>query len=194
VYVTLKCQKSQFLAHFSSPITEEHRGKTREQGAMNKEKSSIIFCFLGYYFGILHNFNNICKLSLLDTNKKKCHDYIIIFLGGNMSNLSEEVSRNNNYTWLHIEVIELLIPKYEEYIYEYVANVPGLSPCYTFGGNYIVEISGFNENIISKILHDFVKEGLLFISARHPNTSVYSVTFKGYNCFGKIVKLFKETE
>lgn len=111
-----------------------------------------------------------------------------------ISRFYDEVSKNlNRYTWLHIQVISLLIPEMDNYN-EIVSNVKGVSRYYAFGGDFIVEKSGINEDIIFQILNDFVKDGLLWVSARLPETTVFSVTERGYNCFGRIIKLFQETK
>jgi hypothetical protein len=113
-----------------------------------------------------------------------------------ISRFYDEVSRNlNHYTWLHIEVIEIIIPEYENYNNEYVPIGNVFSPCFNFNGDFIVKESKYDENIIFQILNDFVKDGLLWILARKEfEPTFFSVTERGRNCFKRIVKLFKETK
>jgi hypothetical protein len=117
-----------------------------------------------------------------------------------MANLSEkdiskfydEISQNlNRYTDLHIQVINLLIPEINNYITNY-SIIKGHSQYYCFGCDYIVEKSGFDNIIVFQILNDFVKDGLLWIANRLPDTIVFGVTDRGNNCFKRIVELYRE--
>jgi hypothetical protein len=103
----------------------------------------------------------------------------------------EIVKHLNYYTKLHIAIIKKLIEKMEEHI-EMVLNVRGISKYCVFGWDFIAQETGFDDSIVVQILNDFVKDGLLMISARLPDTTVYGVTDRGNICFKKIIKQYKE--
>jgi DNA-binding PadR family transcriptional regulator len=70
--------------------------------------------------------------------------------------------------------------------------VKGLSKNYVFNWDSIAQETCFDDSIVIQILNDFVKDGLLMISARLPDTTVYAVTDRGNICFQKIINRYKE--
>jgi len=111
-----------------------------------------------------------------------------------ISKFYDDVSKNlNRYTDLHIQIIKLLITEMDDYS-ETISIVKGHSPYYSFNADYIVEKNGFDYIIVFQILNDFVKDGLLWISERLPETTVFSLTERGNNCFKRIIKLSQEKE
>jgi hypothetical protein len=103
----------------------------------------------------------------------------------------EVLKRLNHYTKFHIEIIKLIIPEIKKYR-EAALDFKNLSKYYIFDADFLVKESGFNAFIVVDVLNDFVVDGLLAISARLPDATVYVVTDKGYYCLDKIIDLHKE--
>jgi hypothetical protein len=110
----------------------------------------------------------------------------------NIEDYYDEVLKNLiHYTNFHIKIIKLIIPEIEKYR-EMTLDVKGLSKYYIFNADFLIESSGFDPHVVFDILNDFIRDGLLMISAKLPDQIVYCVTNKGFYCLEKIIDLYKE--